>query len=187
MAEALAVRRDPVRMGVPVAVGATVLAAAVAVMIMRGDGQARQLLGIVDLALLALIAATDARTFIAPNRIVYPALAFALLGAVALGPAIGVEALAGCGVAFVGLLVVALAGRGAMGFGDVKAGALCGAVVGLHGVVPMLVITFLAGGVLAAVCLGFGVRQRKDTIAFTPLLVGGVLVSLAVFDLYLVT
>jgi len=187
MTEAVAVRRSVGRMSLPIAVGASLFVAGVAVVIARGGGPARQVLGTADMAALGLIAATDARTLIAPNRIVYPSLALALAGAFALGPEAGVDALSGGASAFTVLLLVALAGRGAMGFGDVKVGVLCGVVVGLRGVVPMLFITFLAGGVLAAVLLALGIRRRNDAMAFTPLLVGGVLASLAAFNLYLVT
>lgn len=101
-------------------------------------------------ALLVLIAVYDARTLRAPNRIVYPSLGFAFLASFTLGWEDAREALLGGVVAFVVLLVIALVGHGRMGFGDVKAGSLCGIVVGLHGVLPMLTIAFLAGAAVAS-------------------------------------
>lgn len=135
---------------------------------------------------LAAVAAIDVRQLRAPNRIVYPLLAGALLVSLTLPRADAVEALLGTLLAFGLLLAVALAGRGAMGFGDVKYGALCGAAVGLHGVLPMLAFTFVGGGLVAFMVLVLRVRQRSDVIAFTPFLFAGVLFSVAWSPSYLV-
>ena len=83
------------------------------------------------------------------------------------------------------MLLVALLGRGAMGMGDVKVGALCGIVVGLYGVAPMLIFAFIAGALVAAVLLISRVRRRSDTLAFTPFLCVGTLLAMALYPLYL--
>ena len=94
-------------------------------------------------------------------------------------------ALAGGIAVFSIMLILALVGRGAMGFGDVKVGCFCGIAVGLRGVVPMLLITFLAGALLAVVLLLLHARKRKEVIAFTPFLAGATGFSMAYFHLYL--
>ncbi len=127
-------------------------------------------IGLVVFAAILGVAAYDARTLIAPNVIVYPALGFTLLSALSLGSDAGLQALGGALVAFVLMLVVAIAGRGKMGMGDVKMAALCGAAVGLRAVIPMLVLTFVIGGGIAAVALLSRRRRPGDVMAFTPLL-----------------
>jgi len=137
------------------------------------------------LGVIWVICVYDARTLLAPNRFVYPGVVFAIGAAFTLGPGAGLEALAGGLVAFIVMLVVALAGRGRMGMGDVKMAALCGAAVGVRAVMPMLVVTFLLGGLIAAVALGSGRRSRSDSMAFTPLLGIAVLVTAIVWQSYL--
>ena len=114
------------------------------------------------LVVLTGIAIHDARTRRAPNAVVYPALGLAVFGSLLLGPTGLREALLGGLVAFLVLLVIAIASRGAMGFGDTKVGALCGMAVGLSGIAPMLIVTFVSGGVVAAGVLGLRLRDRRD-------------------------
>ncbi len=145
----------------------------------------RVAVGLVYLALLAGIAVHDAETRRAPNLVVYPALIASALFSVMLGPGIAAEALAGGAATFAVLLVIALIGRGAMGLGDVKVGALCGIVVGLHGVLPLLGLTFAIG---LAVCLPLvllGVYRLSDTLAFTPFLAAATAVTLCLGHSYL--
>src|SRR5687768_503657 len=119
------------------------------------------------LAPLAAIAAVDVRTMRAPNRYVYPLIALAVLASLTLHRADAAEALLGGALAFGLLFVVALLGRGAMGFGDVKYGVVCGIAVGLHGVIPMLGFAFVAGAAVALGALLLRLRDRKDVVAFT--------------------
>jgi leader peptidase (prepilin peptidase)/N-methyltransferase len=134
----------------------------------------------------AAIVAFDIRTLRAPNAIVYPAAAALALATLPLGWGHAAEALAGGALAFVALLAVALAGRGARGLGDVKAGCLCGIGVGLNGIILMLVSAFVAGGLLAAFALALRVRGRKDVVPFTPFLIFGSFMALALGNGYLV-
>lgn len=132
------------------------------------------------LVALLVIAVIDLRTLRAPNRYVLAALALALGAALASrSGATLADAALGVLLAFVLLLVVALIGRGAMGFGDVKYGAACGALVGVGGVLPMLMVTFVGGALFAVVMLGSRLRSRRDVVAFTPFLLVGVVVTLA--------
>jgi prepilin signal peptidase PulO-like enzyme (type II secretory pathway) len=65
-----------------------------------------------------------------------------------------------------------------MGYGDVKVGYICGTIVGLSGVLPMLVATFVIGGLVAGLALLLRLRGRNDIAAFTPFLLGGTLFAL---------
>jgi Flp pilus assembly protein protease CpaA len=169
----------------PLAAGGLGLAAAAGVAAYKAPDPVRAGLGLAYLGLLVLMAVYDLRTLRVPNRLVFPAMGFTLGTAALLGPTAAFQALGGWLLAGVILLGVAVAGRGAMGFGDVKVGAVCGAVVGLGGVVPMLAATFVAGGALAAVLLVLRVRRPKDVVAFTPFLVGATIFALAYYPLYL--
>jgi len=113
---------------------------------------------------------------------VYPLAAAATLAPFGLGLSTGLDALAGGALAFGLLLVAVLVGRGAMGYGDAKVGYVCGALVGLGGVLPMLLGTFILGGAFAGIALGLRIRKRKDTVAFTPFLFAGVLLALFLVD-----
>ena len=124
---------------------------------------------LVELAVLGVIAVYDLRTLRAPNAIVYPALVFALVAAVLLEGA-GLQAWLGAGAAFALTLALAIVSRGAMGMGDVKVAALCGAIVGLKGVPMMLTLAFVVAGVISLVLLLMRLRSRHDAIALTPFL-----------------
>lgn len=169
----------------PAILGAVGFGAAAGVAALRAPDPLRALLGLSYLGLLVVMAVHDLRTLRVPNRLVFPATAFTLGTSVLLGPTAAFQAVGGWLAAGVILLVVAVLGRGAMGFGDVKVGALCGAVVGLGGTIPMLAATFVAGGALAAVLLALRVRRPKDVVAFTPFLVGATILVLAYYPLYL--
>lgn len=136
-------------------------------------------------AVLMAIAVHDARTLRAPNVVVLPALGLALVASLSLGPHAAREAVLGGLVAFAALLIVAIASRGAMGFGDTKVGALGGMAVGLGGLAPMLAISFLSSGAVAALVLALRLRDRKDPVAFTPFIVAGVVASLLWHETYL--
>lgn len=169
----------------PIVVGVGFVAAGCAVAAWKAPDPQRLVLGLGYVGILAFIAAHDAEHRRAPNRVVYPALAAALLASLTLGWSDALEAVLGGAVTFGVLLAVALAGRGAMGAADVKVGALCGLAVGLHGAIPLLLVTFVAGALAAAPLLLLRIRRGTDTIAFTPFLVVATIVCMAFFRLYL--
>jgi leader peptidase (prepilin peptidase)/N-methyltransferase len=167
------------------AAAAAILIAGVFVVSDKDPGILRACLGMAYIGLLLFLADQDMRTLRAPNRIVYPALALMAAASMTLEVGDAREALLGGAAAFSIMLVIALAGRGAMGYGDVKVAALCGMAVGLKGVLPMLLVTFIAGGVLAAVLLALRLRNRKDAVAFIPFLAGATVFCMFYMDLYL--
>jgi len=144
------------------------------------------LLLVAYLGILGAIAVIDLRTLRAPNGLVLPALALVLVGSPVLAGSAPREAVLGAVIAFGLLLIVAAVGRGAMGMGDVKYGAVCGGVVGAGAVLPMLAFTFASGGLVALAVLGLRVRGRKDVVAFTPFLFAGVVFALLWSNPYLV-
>ncbi|MGE5597574.1 MAG: prepilin peptidase [Hyphomicrobiales bacterium] len=177
----------PVRRSATPAVAVALALAALSVAAATQAPSAGQAVAIVAAGgLLAWIAANDVVTLRAPNRVVYPAVLGALAVSAAFGPGSLGDAALGGFAAFAAMFAVALLGRGAMGMGDVKVAALCGVLTGVRAVLPMLAITFVAGGLFAALLLALGIRRRKDVVAFTPFLAFGVLLTLAAFDGYLV-
>jgi leader peptidase (prepilin peptidase)/N-methyltransferase len=152
-------------------------AASVVVSLTEASGLSAMALVAVLLVVTA-IAHYDLRTRRAPNRIVYPTAVMTVLVATLHGPESGALALAGGFASLFVLTILVIIGRGAMGFGDAKVGFICGAVVGPSGLLPMFLATFATGGVLAAILLAARVRGRKDSVAFTPFLLAGVLVAL---------
>lgn len=161
-------------------------AVAICVALVKTPGPLTAAAAITELSCLVAIAWWDSRTLRAPNAAVAAGLALTLAFAVALGASSLWQAVAGSLSAFLAVGAVALAGRGAMGAGDVKYAALCGAVVGLRGVLPLLAMSAIAGGAIAGIVLLLRLRDRKDSMAFTPLLALGAVVTLAWLPVYLV-
>lgn len=133
---------------------------------------------VAQIALLSWIVLHDLRTLIVPNRYVYPAIVVSLIAVAPLGLAALANVWLGALAAFAAMLVIALISRGAMGFGDTKVGAFCGAIVGLHGVASMLTLTFVGGGLISAGLVVTRIRGRSDAIAFTPFFLLAVVATL---------
>ena len=136
-------------------------------------------------AAASLVVVADLRTLRAPNQVVYPAFLAMLCLAGVSGMSALASASAGGLIAFGALLLAVLSSRGAMGMGDAKFGAVCGALVGLSGVATFLVASFVAGGLFAGAALVSRSRARRDVVPFTPFLVAGTLVALGVGHSYL--
>jgi len=89
------------------------------------------------------------------------------------------RSLLGGAVGLVLFSLVALAGRGAMGAGDVKLAAVIGLIVGYPAILSALVAGILCGGVAALVAILQG-KGRRATIAYAPWLsLGAVAIMLA--------
>jgi Flp pilus assembly protein protease CpaA len=164
---------------------AAVAVAAIAIGLFVAPDWAHAIAILVDLAILCGIAWWDSRTLRAPNVAVGSGIVIALVIAAGLGLSALLSALEGGAVVFLVMLLIMALGRGAMGAGDVKFGALAGVVVGIQGALPVLFTAFIVGGLVAAVALGFRLRKRKDPIAFTPFLAAGALLALALYPVYL--
>lgn len=101
----------------------------------------------VFIALLVLAAGTDLRTGRIPNKLTGAGLAAALVLLAPSGPAAVLGGVAGAALAFaVSFPLFAVRG---LGGGDVKLLTVAGAFLGIGRVVPALLITAVAGGVLA--------------------------------------
>lgn len=125
------------------------------------------------MALLVGCAATDAISFRVPNAFTYPAIIFAfVVGMVAPG-ADRVSALSGgLGLGFA-FLVLAIITNGGLGMGDVKMAAFTGFALGLRFALLALLVTAMAGGLIALGLLVLRIRGRRDPIPYAPFIAIG--------------
>ncbi len=134
---------------------------------------------------------------IIPNKIVYPAMAMALLISVFLPPSrliypggivpslisdslpqLGiVQAAIGGGIGLGLLLAIVLISRGGMGWGDVKMAILIGIVTG-YLILVALLMSVILGGLVAGSLLLLKIKKRKESIPFGPFLSLATIVTL---------
>jgi leader peptidase (prepilin peptidase)/N-methyltransferase len=107
------------------------------------------------------------------NRVIYPAIAVAML-AIPITPNHDVVELLGGGAFGFGVLfLIAFIYQAGMGMGDVKLATFIGLMVGFPAVFVALLISFVAGGLVGGGLLLSGLKGRKDAIPFAPFLVTG--------------
>ena len=137
--------------------------------------------GVVAAALLAaLLAITmiDLERYIIPDAISLPGILAGFVANLATRRVSWQESLLGIVVGAGTLLVIVVVGswwegQEAMGLGDPKLAAMLGAFLGWKVLLFSLFAAAIAGGILAAVLMGTGVRKRKDPIPFGPFLAAG--------------
>jgi leader peptidase (prepilin peptidase)/N-methyltransferase len=161
---------------------------AATVIVYRHDA-AEGVIGLVFVAMLAIVTLTDLERRIIPNKVLIAAAVICLAIAIPTDPG-GVPerliaAVAGGAVFFLG----ALAYPRGMGLGDVKLVAAMGLFLG-RAVAPAILAGLLAGSVVGlALIAARGTEARKMTIPFGPFLaIGGIVGLLAghhLVDLYL--
>ena len=128
--------------------------------------------------LLIPIFVIDLEQRIIPNVIVYPGILLALGGSYYVLDGEVWRAAAGLGVGLAIMLGIYLAARGGFGEGDVRMGAMMGAMNGLPIVFVSLLLGILSSGLLAVLLLALRLRKRKDVTPFGPFLAGGTFIAL---------
>jgi leader peptidase (prepilin peptidase)/N-methyltransferase len=120
------------------------------------------------------------------NRIVYPAMAVALLLSVfftiflphvSIVPHI-IKAAIGGGIGLVVFFLIVVLSRGGMGFGDVKLAALIGLAIGYPLIIVALLMGVILGGLAAVILLGLKIKRRKEAMPFGPFLAVAAIVTL---------
>jgi leader peptidase (prepilin peptidase)/N-methyltransferase len=116
------------------------------------------------------------------NKVVYPAMAVALLTSAFLSqseivPNIKYSAIGG-GIGLVLFLLIVLISRGGMGWGDVKMAALIGLITGFPLVFVALFLAVVLGGLAAVILLLLKIKKRKEGIPFAPFLSIAAIVTL---------
>jgi prepilin signal peptidase PulO-like enzyme (type II secretory pathway) len=89
-----------------------------------------------------------------------------------------VSALIGGAAGFIVFLVILIASRGGMGWGDVKMAALIGLVLGFPLVFVTIFLAVVLGGLVAGILLIIKARGRKQAIPFGPFLSIGTITTL---------
>jgi leader peptidase (prepilin peptidase)/N-methyltransferase len=120
------------------------------------------------------------------NKIVYPALAIALLLSIFFTiflPQVGIvpniaRAAIGGGIGFIVFFLIVIVSRGGMGFGDVKLAALIGLATGFPLAVVALLMGMIGGGLAAVILLGFKIKKRKEAMPFGPFLAAAAIATL---------
>jgi leader peptidase (prepilin peptidase)/N-methyltransferase len=142
------------------------------------------LLNCVYIAVLVVLTATDLEHRLIPNRIILPAIAFALLAgfvanwmswkAALLGGAVG---LIFFGAAY-GLAAVLYPGKIALGMGDVTLATFIGLAVGFQGAIVAVVLGVLLGGVISGLLLVTRRVSFQTAIPYGPFLIIGGLIAM---------
>jgi leader peptidase (prepilin peptidase)/N-methyltransferase len=119
------------------------------------------------------------------NKVVYPGMVAALLLALYpwpwltqwIEPGIASAALGGA-IGFGIFLLIAIASRGGMGWGDVKLAALIGLATGFPLVFFAILMGAIVGGVVARALVIAKKRTRRETIPFGPFLALAAMITL---------
>ena len=161
---------------------------AATVLVYRDDA-AEALIGLVFVAMLAVVTLTDLERRIIPNKVLIAGVLLCLAIAIPTDPG-GLPVRAAAAAAAGGLFfLVALAYPRGMGLGDVKLAAAMGVFLG-WAVAPAILAALLTGSLvgLALIARG-GAAARKTTIPFGPFLalggLAGLLAGERLLDLYL--
>jgi len=117
------------------------------------------------------------------NKVIYPSMVVALLLSLipqswltqetwltlVIKPGIASAALGG-GIGFALLLLIAIASRGGMGWGDVKLAALIGLATGFPLVFVAIIMGAILGGIVAVALVIAKKKKRREAIPFGPFL-----------------
>jgi leader peptidase (prepilin peptidase)/N-methyltransferase len=119
------------------------------------------------------------------NKVVYPGMVVALLLALYPWPWLNqsmvmrvANAAIGGGIGFAIFLVIAIASRGGMGWGDVKLAALIGLATGFPLVFLAIIMGAILGGIVAVALMITKKRKRREMIPFGPFLALAAMVTL---------
>ena len=133
----------------------------------------------VALTLIVAALLSDFRLRRIPNAWTYPGLLAGFGLSLLAGAAAVLAALGGALVAGGLFLMLSLISRGGLGLGDVKLAAALGAFVGPQGAVDLVLVTAVAGGLLAWLWLATG-HGRREALPYAPAVaVGGLTVLVA--------
>jgi leader peptidase (prepilin peptidase)/N-methyltransferase len=137
-------------------------------------------------ALFTIIFMVDLEKGVILNKVVYPAMAVAvILGVLGIQPELTqwpVEGIAniamGGGVGFLFFLVLVVASRGGMGWGDVKLAGLIGLATGFPMVLVTIVLGAGLGAIVGVVLMAVKKKGMKSRIPFGPFLSVATMVTL---------
>lgn len=142
--------------------------------ILNNGSSAELAISLFYFSILVTILVIDLERGLILNKIIYPTMTVALLLSVFLSkleiiPDVA-SAASGGGIGLGLFLLITIASRGGMGWGDVKLAALAGLITGLPLVFVAVMLAVLSGGLVAVILLILKVRSRQQTIPFGPFL-----------------
>jgi leader peptidase (prepilin peptidase)/N-methyltransferase len=124
-------------------------------------------------AVLIAVTVTDLEHGLILDKVIYPAIALALIEILLAGPQVWLSRVLGGAVgAGVIALIIRLSSEG-MGWGDAKLAGFIGLITGWPGVGFALFLAFVVGGLVAGVLLATGRKRRGQTVALGPFLAAG--------------
>ncbi len=132
----------------------------------------------VTVAILGIITLVDLAVRRIPNRLVLSLFLWAVVQSLWTGQPSPVGLVLGTLIGGGLFLLIAVAGRGAMGMGDVKLAAALGAVLGYPAVLSALFAGIIAGGLAALILILTRRIGRKDYMAYGPYLALGAILIL---------
>ena len=140
--------------------------------------------------MLTAIFVIDLENQLVLDKVVYPGMALALafsffwpglegIGALP-GEALGkvVSSLAGGGLGLAAMALPRILYRRGMGMGDVKLGALVGLMTGYPLVFVAILLSWIGGGLVAAILLALKIKKLKDPIPSATFLATSAMVTL---------
>jgi len=124
-------------------------------------------------AVLVVVTVTDLEHGLILDKVIYPAIALALIEILLAGPQVWLSRVLGGAVgAGVIALIIWLSSEG-MGWGDAKLAGFIGLITGWPGVGFALFLAFVVGGLVAGVLLATRRKRRGQTVALGPFLAAG--------------
>ena len=124
-------------------------------------------------AVLVVVTVTDLEHGLILDKVIYPAIALALIEILLAGPPAWLPRVLGGAVgAGVIALIIWLSSEG-MGWGDAKLAGFIGLITGWPGVGFALFLAFVVGGLVAGVLLATRRKRRGQTVALGPFLAAG--------------
>jgi len=147
-------------------------------------------ISLVYACLLLIIFVIDLENQLVLNKVTYPGIALALalsffwpgigmIGSLP-GEALGrlLSSLAGGALGLVAMALPVVIYPSGMGFGDVKLGALVGLMTGFPLVIVAVLLSWISGGLVAAILLALKIKKRRDPIPFATFLAASAMVTL---------
>jgi len=125
------------------------------------------------MAALIVCTGTDVLAYRVPNVVTYPAILAAIVIGAVMPDASLVNVWAGGLVTGGTFLAMSIATRGGMGMGDVKLAFFVGFALGLAFGVLAILITAIAGGLIAVTLMVTRLRDRRDPIPYAPFIALG--------------
>ncbi len=135
-------------------------------------------ISLIYVSLLTAIFVIDLENQLVLDKVTYPAMVLALAFSF-FWPGLGVvSSLIGGAIGLAAMALPFIIYRRGMGLGDVKLGALVGLMTGFPLVFVAILLSWIGGGLVAAILLAFKIKKLKDPIPSATFLATSAMVTL---------